>query len=309
MKILIVANYNSKHFSPFVVDQGNALKALGYNIEYHGIVGKGIWGYLKNLPVIKKKIQKFNPDIVHAHYGLSGLLANLQRKVPVVTTFHGSDIHTMGKNLFLSRVAMYLSAFNIFVSDGLFKIANYKKTNYLITSCGVNLSVFTQFDKKKAREILNLDINCKYILFSGSFDNNIKNAILAQKAVSMIDNSVLIELKGYTREQVSLLLNACNVQLTTSIRESGPLIIKEAMACGIPIVSVDVGDVKEVIASTKGCYIAEREPEDIANKLNLAFAFNGRTNGRQRIIDLGISNEQVAKQIMNIYKQIINARK
>jgi hypothetical protein len=47
-------------------------------------------------------ILSFQPDLIHAHFGLSGLFANLQFLKPVVTTFHGSDVQTTKKNLYIS---------------------------------------------------------------------------------------------------------------------------------------------------------------------------------------------------------------
>ena len=93
MKILIVASYNKGRFAPFILEQAEALKCQSCDIKYFGLQGKGVQGYLKNLPLLKKEIQTFNPDVVHAHYGLSWLFANLQRRIPVVTTYHGSDIN------------------------------------------------------------------------------------------------------------------------------------------------------------------------------------------------------------------------
>ena len=83
--------------------------------------------------------------------------------------------------------------------------------------------------------------------------------------------------------------------------------VKEAMACGTPIVSVDVGDVKEVIGETAGCYIAERNADDIAEKIKMALAFRGKTEGRQRIVELGLDNNQIAKRIIDIYKQCLKS--
>ena len=115
MKILVVASFNKGRFAPFILEQAEALKDAGCQIEYYGLQGKGLNGYLKNLPSLKRKIKEFQPDIVHAHYGLSGLFANLQRRIPVVATYHGSDINDP-KVLRFSKMAMRLSAWNIFVS-------------------------------------------------------------------------------------------------------------------------------------------------------------------------------------------------
>ena len=93
MKVLIVASGNYSEASPFIIDQVNSLRKLGVKIEYFLIKGKGWSGYLKNLLILNKKIKNNHFDLIHAHYGLSGLLATLQRKVPVIITFHGSDIN------------------------------------------------------------------------------------------------------------------------------------------------------------------------------------------------------------------------
>ena len=308
MKILIVANYNPGHFSPFVVEQMQALRARGVSVDTYGIVGKGLLGYLRNISGIKKKINEFRPDLIHAHYGLSGLCANLQRKVPVVTTFHGSDIHSGGWILKLSQIAMCLSAYNVFVSTKMLEMSGYKGDNAYVQSCGLDLNTIQSVPRQKARDRMGLSASKKYVLFSGCFDNSIKNYPLARAAVNIVEDVELIELKGYSREEVNLLMNACDCQLTTSFRESGPLVVKEAMACGTPVVSVDVGDVKEVIGDTEGCYIAERNPDDIADKIRKALAFKGKTNGRQRIIDLGLSNDLVAKRLVEVYKTVINKK-
>ena len=69
MKILIVGNYNPGHFSPFVVEQMQALRLQGVLVDTYGIVGKGLLGYLQNIKGIKRKIDEFKPDLIHAHYG------------------------------------------------------------------------------------------------------------------------------------------------------------------------------------------------------------------------------------------------
>lgn len=286
----------------------NALIAGGVCVDTYGIVGKGLWGYLRNFPGLKRKIHEFHPDLIHAHYGLSGLCANIQRKVPVVTTYHGSDVHSGGWVSKLSHIAMRLSAYNIFVSKKLIEMSGYKKKNACVLSCGLDLDVIKEMSRTQARAELGLGMNEIIGLFSSSFDNSIKNYPLAKAAIEKLNGVKLIELKNYSRQEVNLLMNACDFQLTTSFRESGPLVVKEAMACGTPIVSVDVGDVKDIIGNTEGCYIVERTPEEIASKICQALSFKGKTSGRQRIIDLGLSNDLIAKKLIAIYEEVLNEK-
>jgi len=307
MRILVVASHNKGRFAPFILEQAEALKHNGCEILFFGLQGKGIKGYLKNLSALKREIKNFGPDVIHAHYGLSGLLANLQRMVPVVTTYHGSDINER-KVLRFSKMAMRLSAWNIFVSTKTLEIAKPKK-KYSLIPCGIDLSDLQLTEKSTARQKMHLFIEKKYILFAGAFDNKVKNALLAKEAVAQLndENVELLELKGYSRDEVTLLMCAADVFLMTSFTEGSPQVVKEALACGCPIVSVDVGDVKERIEGVDGCYVAiTRNPQELAGLLQKASQFEGKTKGRERIVADGLDNNIVAKRIMGMYYKIHN---
>ena len=281
IKVLIVTSGNSNVYSPFVQDQINALEKKGIEIVKFIIKGKGILGYVKNYRLLLEAIKINKPDIIHAHYGLSGLLSVLQRKIPVITTFHGCDVN-VPKNRILSNIANKLSAQSIFVSNDLSDKLGQKKP--VVIPCGIDLDVFYPIKEKgKVKKKMGLDKDKKYILFSSSFSTHVKNYPLAREAVSRIENVELLELKGYSREEVALLMNAVDLVLLTSFREASPQFIKEAMACNCPIVSTDVGDVKDVIKNTKGCYISKNDPIDLSNKIQEALKFNLRTLGRKNI--------------------------
>lgn len=327
MKILIVGNNKSGHFAPFVEEQARALQQLGCEVVFFGVQGKGVWGYLRSLPALRRAIQQHQPDLIHAHYGLSGVLANLQRLVPVVTTYHGSDINKPNILRF-SKIAMCLSAYNIFVSQRNVTLAlspnsliTYRlKKRYMLLPCGVNIpQPWSEMQTQRVEQLtLNqwvqekLNAGVKHVLFAGAFNNAVKDPDLAKAAINKLESKgvkvELIELKGFNREQVNALMYNCDALLMTSKTEGSPQVIKEAMACGCPIVSVDVGDVAERVEGVEGCYVVRtREPKDIAEALQQALAFPGKTNGRQRIIEMGLSNEQVAERLMAIYKQLVES--
>ena len=304
MRVLVVARCKDGHYAPFITEQMDAIQKQGVDCEYFGITGKGIAGYLRQFPGLMKAIRRFHPDLIHAHYGLCGLLANYQRKVPVITTYHGSDINAP-KAFRLSKKAIRRSRFNIFVSQKNVDIAQPQK-DYALIPCGINLEDYPIIEKSEARQQMGLHPSKKYILFASAFDNRVKNALLAQEAMRLIPEATLLELKGYTRPQVATLMQAVDAFLMTSFTEGSPQVIKEAMACGCPIVSVDVGDVKERIGEIPGCYIAERDAKSIAGKLKEAMAFDGRTLGRMAVVDSGLSNDSIASRIISIYKTLIS---
>ena len=335
MKILIVASYNKNRFAPFVVEQAEALCAMGCEIEWYGVLGKGVSGYLRAIQALRAKIREWKPDVVHAHYGLSCLAANLAtRRVPVVSTYHGSDIN-LAKVRPLSKIAMRLSAWNIFVSKrnmALVGAVEGKKSSLI--PCGINLpQPWSELQKQKVDQLtLNQRVEGlqgngkKHVLFAGAFDNAVKDSELAKQAVALLNDEMsrasalneplalndvqLIELKGYTREEVYALMYTCDALLMTSKTEGSPQVIKEAMACGCPIVSVDVGDVAERVANLDGCYIVPIDDRllminKLAEALKKAIAFEGNTKGRERIVADGLTNEQVAKRIVKIYESLI----
>ena len=303
MKVLVVARCKNGHYAPFITEQVDAIKNQGVECQYLGVDGKGIWGYLRHIPKLKKAIHDYHPDIIHAHYGLCGLLAYYQRKVPVVTTYHGSDINDP-RVLRLSKKAIKRSRFNIFVSQKNVDIAK-PNDNFALIPCGINLEDYPIIEKAEARRQMGLSPYKQYVLFAGAFDNPVKNASLAKAAMDLVPDAELIELKGYSRPKVAILMQAVDAFLMTSITEGSPQVIKEAMACGCPVVSVDVGDVRERIDEIDGCFISSRDPECLANCIKKALAYNGRTMGRVAIEKNGLMNEFIALQIISIYKNLL----
>ena len=170
MKVLICASGNTGRLSPFVQEQAESLIILGIQVDYFLISGKGILGYLKNYSSFMKMIKDKKYDLVHAHYGLSGLLATLQKKTPVIVTFHGSDVN-IKKNLPFSLLASRLSRNNIFVNSSLARRLKVSGKNIHIIPCGVDLDTFSPIDKWDAREKLGWQKNKNYILFSSGFHN------------------------------------------------------------------------------------------------------------------------------------------
>lgn len=306
VKVLVVCSKNSGRIAPFIIEQVEAINKLGITTDYFTVEQKGLMGYLKSRKLLLQKIRSFQPDLIHAHYGMSGLLANLQRRIPVVVTYHGSDIN-INKTLRFSRISILLSKYNIFVSQANIQKSKVKK-NFALIPCGVNTDIFKLMDKDAARQQLQLEKNKQYVLFSASFQNPVKNSVLAIEAVQNIPNLELIELKGYTRQEVAVLMNAVDVCFMTSFTEGSPQFIKEAMACNCPIVSVNVGDVSEIIGETKNCYISSYDAHQLRRNLRIALQNNQRTKGRERIVEMRLELDTIAKKIVDVYKRVLTKK-
>lgn len=300
MKILVVCSKNSGRIAPFITDQVEALQEAGVNCEYFTVEGKGIKGYLLNLLPLWRKMKAYRPDIIHAHYGLSGVLANLQRKVPVVTTYHGSDINHPKVRCF-SKIAIRLSAWNIFVSQKNIQLSGVEKRFSLIP-CGVDTTVFKPMDKAVCRQKFGFEPSEKLILFAGAFDNKVKNPELAIAAVAKIPDARLLELKGYNRTQVAELMNAVDVCLMTSHTEGSPQFVKEAMACNCPVVSVNVGDVEDLLQGVENCRIVDRNVDEIVKEI-IELLVLPNSHSLQKT-NLKFDNKFVILEIQKVYKHL-----
>ena len=336
MRILEVSRYKKEyadHQLPFVTEQGESLRKAGCEVEYFLVKGN----YLKAVGALKKRIREFKPDIVHAHYGLSAITAELQNLVPVITTFHNGETHRWYVNLLASLFSMRAKHV-IYVAQHIRDLVYFKAKNYSIIPCGVPMDQCVVMDKAEARKQLGWDAKKKYILFGGAFDNLRKNYPLLRDAVSRLNDEMsreqgslnephplndvkieVVEMKGLSRAECVLRMNACDVFALPTKNEGSPQALKEAMACNCPIVATDVADIKHLLSGLPGHYVLpnkkgdaawwkgdEHSAEELADLLKEALAFEGRTKGRERIVELGYTNELVAKKIVKIYESIIN---
>jgi teichuronic acid biosynthesis glycosyltransferase TuaC len=312
MKVLILCSGNAPNgelfnfnvHQAFINEQVESLKRLGVSFDYLFVKGKGYQGYMKYSKTLKKALQN-NYDLIHAHNGLCGLIANLQKELPVITTYHGSDINQFSLRM-ISYFPLIKSEANILVSEEQLKKLFFKKRINVIP-CAVDIHAFYPSTMKQPYQVGTR----KDILFSSSFSIPIKNYSLAVSALKRLkeQNASLIELKNKSREEVCNLMNSSELLLLTSLSEGSPQVIKEAMACNCPIVSTDVGDIRQVLGNTEGCYLTGFNPADVADKIKMALEFSrtkGRTNGRKRIIELGLDAESIANRIFEVYKKVVN---
>ncbi|WP_461491693.1 glycosyltransferase [Pontibacter sp. HJ8] len=319
MKVLFVCSGNSKNFEviPFIKAQGESLKKLGIDVEYFPIIGKGLWGYVKAGFRLRNYLKNRSYDLIHAHFSLSGWAAVIgSGNTPVILSLMGDDAQGdyigVNKIRFGSRFFM-LSSFLIqpFVKAIISKSKNledyvYLKHKSFIIPNGVDTEVFKPIPESNPEKV-GLDTGKKYILFLGSKERIGKNYPLAQSAVSRLNlpDVELINPYPIPHEEISSYLNSANLLVVPSFMEGSPNVVKEAMACNCPIVATNVGDIEWVIGDTEGCFTASFDAEDFAEKIMAALKFSelkGRTNGAQRIKELGLDSTTIAKRLVEVYQ-------
>lgn len=336
MRVLEVSRYKNNfadHQLPFVTEQGEAIRALGHEVDYFLVKGN----YIKAVGALKRKIHEFKPDIVHAHFGLSAITAELQSLVPVVTTFHNGETLNWHVNLMSSLMSLRAKHV-IYVAQHIRDLSYFKARQYSIIPCGVPMEQMTIVPQAEARRQLGWDEKKRYILFGGAFSNERKNYALLRDAVQRLETSsldaahlepsalageetigniVCVEMKGLSRAECVLRMNACDLFALPSHSEGSPQALKEAMAVNCPCLATDIADVKYLFGDEPGHFILrnprktherwdgdEHSLDEMTSLLREALSFEGRTHGRQRILDLELSNEQVAKRIVAIYQRV-----
>jgi glycosyltransferase involved in cell wall biosynthesis len=307
MKVLFVSSGNRiSGLSNIVLKQGKSLVDRGIEVEYFLINGKGIKGYLNAVPQLKKRLTQNKFDLIHAHYSLSGIVAALTGVRPLVVSLMGSDVKSSRWNKYLIKIFNYYFWDKIIVKT-YDMVTSLGISNIEVIPNGVNLSVFYPQDKVKSQEYLKWDPIKKHILFLSDPSRHEKNFQLFDYALKFLNSEILEihSLCNIEAELVPVYLNASDVVVSTSIWEGSPNSIKEAMACNVPVVSTDVGDVKWIFGETKGCFLTSFDENDLASKLILAINFSdtvGRTEGIQRILKLELKSENIAERIKCIYE-------
>ena len=303
MKILFISREKQQgQISPVVQAQADSLNEL-VDISIFSIKGRGWRSYFKGISALRKYLRSNSIDLVHAHYSYVGMLAGLTTKKPIVVSLMGSDIEDFLVGRVLIRLFAKYKWRAVIVKSQRSKNRIRLKNVQMIPN-GVNLGTFQAIPKEKASEKLGFEKDKKYVLFLSHPDRKEKNYKLAAESCGLLAGSCeLLAIHEQAHSEIPLYLSAADVLLLTSHFEGSPNAIKEAMACNCPIVSTDVGDVKEVIGDTEGCFITSFEPEDVAAKLKLVLDFGKRTNGREKIRHL--DSEIIAEKLVEVYNSMI----
>ncbi len=309
------------HSGTFIKSQADSLLPLGIEIEViHPKPGPWPLRYISAAIQVFTRTMSRQYDIVHGHYGLWCLLARLQWKTPVIASFLGSDLlGVVTKKGSCSLTGKIVSAISRWlcrhVDAVIVKSAEMKQVsrfqNGIVLPNGVDFALFHPIPRSEARVALGWHSSRYYILFGNDPDIPRKNFALAQAAVAILQakklDVKLIVANGLPQTQVVLYINACNALVLPSLLEGSPNIVKEAMACNVPVVATAVGDVQQVIGRTCGCTVCPLDPAAFADALEKAILRTQPTTGREDIRHLDRS--VVAQQIIAVYEQAIRNHK
>jgi glycosyltransferase involved in cell wall biosynthesis len=331
MRVLVVTNMYPTLQTPdqgtFVEAQVESLRKLGIDVDvlHFPRIEGGRRVYQGLSRKVKRAVAEQRPDLVHVSYGglTAYLVARSIRDRPVVVTYHGSDLIgaaekalgpeplTLRAGIVASRRAARRAAGVIVVSRNLYEALprSLDFNRVWIVPNGVDISRFRPLDRSECQRRLGWDPASRHVLFPAQRVRPEKRFHLAEATVATLRSRLpdveLHALEGIPNEEVPTWLNAANAILLTSTHEGSPVVVKEALACNVPVVSVDVGDVRERIAGVECSFIADPTPRALADKLGRTLEHEGQINGRDRITELSL--EAIAERIAEIYSLVAGA--
>lgn len=317
MKILYVTNMypDEKHLHRgiFIKEQIEAYIER-FPAEYEIAVIDGTssrLNYVKSIFKINYLLLRHKYDLIHIHFGLSGifLLFNPFLKTPTILTLHGSDIQSFkgreGLMQYITRMVAARANKVIILNDRMARILR-KMTNKLVRiPCGIDLRVFNEQRSNFS--------NSFFIGFPSSRNRPVKNYALFAQIIEILRKEgrqiETVEFDGFTRAEVEQALSKIDCLVMTSLSEGSPQIIKEALACKVPIISTKVGDVELLLHNVANCSVINAwAPEPFVEKIKLLMNLKPGarvSNGRERIKDLQLDQESVVNKLNKLYIDLL----
>ncbi len=304
-----------------VARQIESVRALGVDVEVLEIRGIPKVKFLLALPELGRLARSV--DVVHAHYGYCGWVARLQLHRPVIVSFMGSDLLALRDargNVRLAsrleigvnrRLARHVDAVVVKSAQMARVIAPVEA--HVIPN-GVDMQTFCPMPQSTARASLGWPTDRRYILFPGDPARREKGYDLASLVFGEVGTLLgepveMVALRGVPADRVPEFINACDVMLMTSLSEGSPNVVKEAMACNLPVVSVPVGDVVDLFDGSQGYSVAQRDAEALARAVVEVLTHRPPVDGRAALQRKRLDAESVARRLVELYTQVLTSRR
>lgn len=311
---------------PYVMTQAASLSKTGWETKY------AIFQNRSSPRMLAEDVARFRSDIrenqkcvVHAQYGSgTAALAKLAHgKAPLVISFCGDDL--LGTpNPGLSwrareRAARWLGFWAAWDADSIIVKStnlldvlptNLRKRAVLLPN-GVDTEFFSPMDPVECRKTLGWSLEDKIVFFNASLkrENPRKNPKLATAAVEIARRAIpkirMEAVSDVPRDRIRLMLNAADCLLVTSLHEGSPNIVKEAMACNLPVVSVRCGDVEERLSNVEPSAVCPYDASRLAEELVAILRQGNRSNGRETLFASHLNMEATAHRLSEIYEHLV----
>ena len=295
--------------APFMNQQIAALEDRGVSVTILGVPGsaqndhtRGVYDYVRFVPeVLRESRNGF--DLIHAHYGLTAPMALAQFRLPVVLSLWGSDLHLPFVE-FVSRACVPFCDEVIVMSEEMQSRLGRECT---IVPDGVDLDRFRPIPKSEARPEVGWSDEAYHVLFPYPPSRERKNHPRARRIVDaadrLLDRPVRFQVVwGVDHDDIPTYLNAADLLLLTSHSEGSPNSVKEALACNVPVVSTDVGDVRERLDGVQPSAVGVTDEELVDGVVDVLES-GERSNGRE--VAREVSLERATEDLLAVYERAV----
>jgi glycosyltransferase involved in cell wall biosynthesis len=294
--------------APFMIQQMAALEDRGVSFSVLPVAGevdadtdRRPMDYVRTVPNVVREAGT-GYDLIHAHYGLTAPMALAQVRTPVVLSLWGSDVH--GPVAPISRLSVPLCDAVVVMSE---RMREAIGSDCTVIPNGVDLETFRPEPQARARSKVGWDDEDAYdVLFPYPPAREVKNHSRAERIVTVVDNLLerpvrLRTVYGIAHDAVPDYMNAADALLLTSDSEGSPNSVKEALACNLPVVALDVGDVRERLAGVDPSHIATSDDELIRGLIDI-LERGERSNGREAAREVSI--DRTAERMLEVYERV-----
>ena len=316
------------YYGVFVKRQVDAVRAGGIETDvFFTDASGGRRRYLNAIPSLRRALREQPFDLVHAHHTYCALQARVaglgRQRIPLVLTLHEGEVYG-GLRLAMrervhplrlltytrgpKRLALGLADRRVSVEVGLPREVGFEGPVEVIAP-GTDLELFRPLDPALCRRKLGLPEDRPIVFFPADPENRNKGFDLVRQSLDRIAAEPLLLGGGQIPPpEMPTHINASDVVVQASAYEAAPTVIREAMACGVPVVSTPTGDVEQLLDGTRAGFIAEREPADLGRCIEAALAAGRYPDaGRARLRELGMTLEETTARYLDLYRELAEA--
>lgn len=310
-------------YGSFVHSQARSLERAGVELDVLYVPGyRSALEYARGAAEVLRRTRRRRYDLVHAHYGHSGVLARVQSRAPILLSYCGDDLLGTQKSGGVGRTPRSILESRAFAELARVLSATITKSEEMaqrlptgarqrnsVIPNGVDLAKFEPMPKRAAREKLGWNGHVKNLLFVGNPELPRKNVRLASAVHrELLGRGTKAELRVAFKvppDEMIQWMSAADLLIFPSLHEGSPNTIKEAMAMELPIVSAPVGDVPERLRGVEGTYVVERDLKAMTDCAQAALEYDRLPNARIAVEEVSV--EKIARRIIALYETIVAA--
>lgn len=307
-------------YGVFVERQADALRAAGMQIDVvyiRGYLSKVVYLRAVLLFLWLSIFERKRYRLVHVHGGETAIVARAFLVKPMVVTYHGDDVlgyksddgPISRASRFRSFVIRHQAAlFNATVTQSTEmhnRFPSHVQRHNRVIHCGVDSS-FSPMERSDARRQLGWNETERIALFAATKPYEPRKRIdLAEAAVKYAEVDLgpirFVIAENLPLKTVATMMNAADCLLMTSMAEGGPLVVKEALLCGLPVVATDVGDVRKVLGGVSPSAICRHDARELGTALTEVLRSNRRIEGLDLRVDFDQST--TVNQLLSLYAE------